>query len=178
MSHAARWKKPKTTKALRTTSSYLRLRTAGAAGRDGIEGRAGEGADRAAGVEKLGEERVGGDERKLGEGWEKLGEERGDGDGRKLGEGWEKLGEERGDGWATLGAGRNEGVDCEKLGGDERTGGDGDGVGDDRIGGCCCAKPELGGARKVGAGVGVATLGALDVPNERDDERASKPDGE
>ena len=148
---------------MRRTSSYLRLRTAGAAGRDGIEGRAGEGAERAAGDEKLGEERVGGDERKLGEGWEKLGEERGDGVGE------------------TLGAGRNDGVrGCETLGGGTNVtrSGDGDGVGDDRIGGCCCAKPELGGVRKVGAGVGVATLGALDVPNERDDERASKPDDE
>lgn len=112
-----------------------------------------------------------------------LGDERiGGGDeGRKVGELCEKLGVARGAGCAMLGAGRYEGGDCEKLGDVERNAGGFDGVGDgdgiERTGGCCCAKPELGGVRKLGAGVGCATLGGLCEPNDRDDERASNGRG-
>ena len=72
-----------------------------------------------------------GEERTAGA--EKLGAVRvGGGDERKLGADWVTLGAER-DG-------------CEKLGGFERYDGAGaDGV--ERIDGCCCAKPELGGVR-------------------------------
>ena len=107
-------------------------------------------------------ERVGAAERKLGEGCEKLGAER---------LGAEKLGDDC-DGAEKVGAER---LGCEKLG-DDCDGADWEKLGDERTGGCCCAKPALGGERKLGAGVGVATLGGLDVLNERDEERASKAD--